>query len=547
MPGRWAGGRGSAGCPLKGTMIEAEVHDDAGKQQGVIFIYVKRLYSPGEAGRSLLADYVAASDEFYRYWVTTSAGAVTTVDGLYHLCRGNPTTCTGGTRNAMVVHLGKWRVWEDEELRDGLPNEYPKETKSQLVRYLKATRAEDGDQAGQLPWKESKESAGRRRGREEDEEERVEKSRKLTRLREDLAKLKDEVAREQGSAPGRRASDKAGGSGDRQPKKPKAFEGSLLPKQKKEDSLPGEGPCDRDDSEDDGSDENSDDAEDVTGGGANRQIAKDKERKKKKGDKRKKKANMKGTKARKPGGPRKDRGPFGLAAAEAWSSSGGSDEDRPAKEDDSESEGSVFRKAPPGMTQQLRLVRYAQMKPGRLAARLLRKMDAVTRFSAGAIKAAKDKQVPVSAHMYFLAVMTPNMKDRWTPRTQRELKTLTCVLDMLAAGLVPQAADVIGQRVKALEKSVQDNNQWRRAKFLELVEMDEVLLADRGEEAMMMKELENEEKLRGKGGWTEWTPWKGKGQGKEDRRYKGDGKDKGKTNRRLPAEQAAAKNMDRPE
>ena len=137
--------------------------------------------------------------------------------------------------------------------------------------------------------------------------------------------------------------------------------------------------------------------------------------------------------------------------------------------------------------------------------------------------------------------MTPQLGNKWSPHSQREIKYWSLVLDLLVQGKVAQVADVACQRVKALEKSVHDGNNWRRARFLELVEPEDLLLIDRGEERMMTKELEHEEKHRPKGNWNNWErPPKGdqKGKGKhgkgEDRESKG-------AKKKTPAEQAAAK------
>jgi hypothetical protein len=44
----------------------------------------------------------------------------------------------------------------------------------------------------------------------------------------------------------------------------------------------------------------------------------------------------------------------------------------------------------------------------------------------------------------------------------------TTLLDLLAESKGTEAADVLAQRVKALEKSARDNRQWRWAKHLDL-------------------------------------------------------------------------------
>ena len=107
-----AGGKGSIACPGRGQFIKAQVYDDAGKSQGTVFLEVKTLYGTGSAGQSILCDYITASDEYYRYWVTTADGVATTVDGNYHLCRGDPTSCQGRPGGRQIVHVGKWRIWK---------------------------------------------------------------------------------------------------------------------------------------------------------------------------------------------------------------------------------------------------------------------------------------------------------------------------------------------------------------------------------------------------------------------------------------------------
>ena len=75
------------------------------------------------------------------------------------------------------------------------------------------------------------------------------------------------------------------------------------------------------------------------------------------------------------------------------------------------------------------------------------------------------------------------------------------IIDKMASSQGATAADIVGQRMKALEQSVQDGHQWRKAKFLEIVDPEEVTLTDRGEANMMQKEVELEDRLKGK------TPW----------------------------------------
>ena len=137
MPGKWVGGKGSKVCPSKGDFIEGRVVDNEGTNQGTLFLEVKRLYSPGAGGRFILGDVLSASDRFYRHWLTTEEGRVTTVDGSYHLCNQEPHECEVKGTSGTEVHIGKWRNWRAEELSIGLSMEYDKECRNQVVRYMK--------------------------------------------------------------------------------------------------------------------------------------------------------------------------------------------------------------------------------------------------------------------------------------------------------------------------------------------------------------------------------------------------------------------------
>ena len=172
MPGKWVGGKGSLACPQKGQFIEAKVFDTGGKDQGTIIIEVKRLFGTGSSGRTILGDFVTASDEYYRWWTTTEDGKPTTEDGSYHLCKNDPTTCVGGTTEGTVVHLGKWRVWPEDELTSGKASHLPKEALTLLNRYFKSRGETEGRNApGGLPWGEKPLDLRKTRKAEDEEKE----------------------------------------------------------------------------------------------------------------------------------------------------------------------------------------------------------------------------------------------------------------------------------------------------------------------------------------------------------------------------------------
>ena len=88
--------------------------------------------------------------------------------------------------------------------------------------------------------------------------------------------------------------------------------------------------------------------------------------------------------------------------------------------------------------------------------------------------------------------------------------------------------------VVAVEAVVVDGN-WDRAQFLELVEQEGPLLADRAEQHMTARELEFRQKLSGQGGWRSSggsslgnaSGYSEKGSDKKGRKGKDSGKGKG--------------------
>ena len=187
---------------------------------------------------------------------------------------------------------------------------------------------------------------------------------------------------------------------------------------------------------------------------------------------------------------------------------------------------SLFRVASSsaGAANHARLCSYARRKPGRLAAMLLQKMaDRVGRD--GEHRDWEKTEMPVVAKSYFLRMLVVTYPHMGL-RMHRELQTLSTVLDHLAVGEPLMAADMIAQRMKALELAIVEANGWDRAKFLELLEPSDATLLGKDEELLMAKELETRARIKGKGhgsfaadwqqpkgGWKGWTPSEEGGKG----------------------------------
>ena len=210
------------------------------------------------------------------------------------------------------------------------------------------------------------------------------------------------------------------------------------------------------------------------------------EREKKKKEKKGKKAKS-STKKQK---DKADRGPFGAGRKVSYGSDSGRKDDSDSSEDSDES--SFQAGVPEKKSQQLVLMEYADHKPGRLAARLLQKMAQVasrTGAPLNSVLAANVTKTPQAAVQYYLTVLYPQL------RLQREIRTLAQALDYLGAGELERCADLVAQRLKALELTIHDQG-WSRAQFLELIPLETAGLADAEEQRMASKEQLMEAKMR---------------------------------------------------
>ena len=160
-----------------------------------------------------------------------------------------------------------------------------------------------------------------------------------------------------------------------------------------------------------------------------------------------------------------DRGPFGVGRRVKFGEDESSEASKGSKSDGS---GQVFQAAPSEKSRQLQLIEYSQQYPGRLAARLLTKMQDLLAREEGAMNPVGQNQTPATATSYYLTVVAPSYRDRMNIRMAREMMTIAKALDLVATGRHPEAADVLAQRYKALELQMSDQT-WARAQHLELI------------------------------------------------------------------------------
>lgn len=212
-----------------------------------------------------------------------------------------------------------------------------------------------------------------------------------------------------------------------------------------------------------------------------------------------------------------DRGPFGVGHKVEFKDSDRSDDD---------DSGSSFHAGPSTKSRQLQLQEYSEQYPGRLAARLLQKMEEILARQEGPLSSKAERNLtPATATSYFLTVLLPQYKDRINLRTSREIRTLSKVLDLMAVGNVKTAGDVVAQRIKSLELFLADQ-VWGRAQHLELIPPEGVNLVGKDETLMATKEQVTDQKMK----WAiaGYTPWRPLSKGKGDMEEKGKGKGKGK-------------------
>jgi hypothetical protein len=132
---------------------------------------------------------------------------------------------------------------------------------------------------------------------------------------------------------------------------------------------------------------------------------------------------------------------------------------------------------------------WAKRHPGRITCRNLQKMEDAVQ---GEGRKWGRRDAPPSAESFYLRHLKPDCPNH-AVRNLREMKTLCTVLDHIALGRSGAAADVLTQRLKAVEMATREGN-WNRSGFLELVEEDNASLVSTDEQMLVRKEVEARDK-----------------------------------------------------
>eukprot|EP00435_Cladocopium_sp_Y103_P030235 s2795_g7.t1 len=497
--------------PARFEILELVVYSDDLTAQGTSLVGVLKKGERLPSGLGFPGVFLGASDEYYRFWATEGEGRALVEKGTYHLCEVRVADCPQWKRRANVVHSDKFRTVGPSEVRDGKISWLrSKENRERVVAALDKFEARvkrrSVTEEAMAPLEGSEdESDGSSSSSGDSEEVRA----RLKRLKAELqvaqkkadkkSKKKDRTRKSRGRSVSRKKDkkDETKKKGRRSPSSEEKAERKAAKKRKAK-------------------------------GGREEEPKKAKKKKMRETEEHSEEessgsSEMKQKELFKSSPPSKslekkpglDRGPFGGGPALAY---GKSDQSS-----DSEAE-SVFRDAPTRTTTQSgqqKLSRYSQRYPGRLASRLLIKMrETSARDLVGAHN--EDTSTPPLASHFLLTVLIPALGQKASLRTQRELRTLGKGLDLLAKGQAGQCADLLGQRIKALDRASQEGH-WASAQYLELLPPDGVTLLERDEELYLRQEYIIDRKAKQYEKQPLFPPRPPKGEGKGDRPQKGKG------------------------
>lgn len=178
-----------------------------------------------------------------------------------------------------------------------------------------------------------------------------------------------------------------------------------------------------------------------------------------------------------------------------------------------------------------KIQRVAEMAPGILSSEAIRAMKRHVMMAAGQPWELDQQTLPPITCQYARQFMM----GRATPPIQREVATLSHVIDLLAMGRAAQALDTATQRLKSIELTLQGHS-WQAAQKVEVIDSLDAQLATRAEIEVAQKEMRLDQKSKGSGGGT--SSWeKGGTKGKSA----GKGKDRGKNEKGKNAQKTDGK------
>ena len=556
MPGPWVAGSDNPGFLATmswsiGEIYEVVTYDTSGDRQGKMLIEVSDVEAKSRSGRWVDALVICAEDTDLAWWFKDGPGKKLNYEISLHVCQGPYEKCKEvNPRKMNEFHSDVIRHLDLEDIRKRRVTWWQNKANKKRFEKWRKEKLESGEGPSQKKRLEEEDDLDFEATEDEaekddapDGEGKADKKKKAA-LAEKLSELKKQAAEKDATKRKKKKIEDT----------PKGVEKDKKRKKRKES----------DEKEGDRKEIAEEDVRSSSSRGDRRRVSRlvwfgrkrtpSPVRKKRKRSVSKEKTKGKAAKAgkdsssdeesktdkkddskKKKGKRRKaDRGPYGSGRVVRY----GEEDSEEASDSSSES---VFQGGvPEKRAQQLVLLEYSDRKPGRLAARLLQKMELLLSRSgtpqlfAGGLK----NRTPAVATSYLLTMIQPLYKERLNVRMTRELRTLAGALDLIAVGNPEKAADLLGQRLKALELVLSDQG-WARAQYLELIPQEGAGLAEPEEQRMASKEQALEAKIR------QYLPnnWKkderpygeGKGKGKKGKKGKGDNEEKEKKKEKAPA------------
>ena len=171
-----------------------------------------------------------------------------------------------------------------------------------------------------------------------------------------------------------------------------------------------------------------------------------------------------------------------------------SDEASYSDSSSSHSANAVFREATRTRlrSSQENLIRFARNHPGRLACAAMQSWDQQS-AKTGKVHKYEKRSMPACAKRYFLNTLKPKEGEKITGR-MREIEVLSHVMDALATNQIPEAADIIVQRMAACKMADEDGT-WVRAQYAELIPPNSINMVSREMRQMTVREEATQKRL----------------------------------------------------
>ena len=168
-----------------------------------------------------------------------------------------------------------------------------------------------------------------------------------------------------------------------------------------------------------------------------------------------------------------------------------------------------------------KIQKVADLAPGVLGAAAIQTMKTYVMQSTGDPWHLEESSLPPVATQYARHHLLPKASGG----VKREIETLVTVADYLLMGRPAEAADIVLQRVKSLEMSL-NGQGWATSQKVEVIPNVEAGVASRAELQLAQREAALD--VKSKGGWQSWGKDKGKGKSKDKETTREKGKSKGK-------------------